>query len=121
MILRYERPHHLSKLHDELLVAIPALRPQPGPTGELEARLLIGGDGETVEMIVPDDLTPEDIAAIEAVVEAHDPTPPPPPPDPDAALREAVEQAQTLAELKAALLGRLKPARVKAEPVDSAE
>ncbi|HEY8414758.1 MAG TPA: hypothetical protein VIK99_03190 [Thermaerobacter sp.] len=112
--LVFKRPHHLNKLHEELLEKVPALRPRPGPSGEPEAVLLIGGDGGTVEMLVPDDLTPEDIEAIQAVVEAHDPTPPPPPPDPDEELIQAISRAKTLEELKEALIGRLCKAAVKA-------
>lgn len=117
MVLVFRKRHHLTKLHDELLESVPALRPRPGPSGEPEAALLLGGDGENIEAIVPDDLAPEDIEAIKAVVEAHDPTPPPPPPDPDRQLAEAIARAETLQELKDALLGRLNKAAAKARPL----
>lgn len=129
--LTFKKRHHLTKLHDELLEAVSALRPVPGPDGEPQARLLLGGDGETIEMLVPDDLSPEDIAAIEAVVSAHDPTPPPPPPDPDQELMAAialaeseVKAAQDEPALKAAVLkligalqGKVRPGRAKGRPV----
>lgn len=71
-VLTYDRPHLLTKLHGELLAAVPALVPAPGEP----ARLLIWGDGTTLTLTVPDDA---DEQAIAAVVAAHDPTPPPPP------------------------------------------
>ncbi|HEY8342212.1 MAG TPA: hypothetical protein VIK75_04275 [Calditerricola sp.] len=131
MVLKFNRPHHLCKLHDEILAAVPALRPVPGSDGVPVARLLIGGDGQTVEMVVPDDLAPEDLAAIEAVVNVHDPTPPPPPPDPDEELMQALEvanaqvQASTdfvtlraaVMKLVSALQGKVRPGRAKGRPV----
>lgn len=114
MILKFSKRHHLAKLHDELLAAVPALRPQPGPDGVPVARLLLSGDGENIEAIVPDDLSPQDIDTIKAVVNAHDPTPPsPPPPDTDQQLLEAIAQADPQ-ELKEALLRVLGEADVTA-------
>jgi hypothetical protein len=109
--LTYTQPHHLSKLHDELLT-IPGLR----PVGEGEARtaaMSLSGDGQALTLRVPDGA---DEVAIRAVVEAHDPTPPPPPPDPQAELAAAIEAVDTstivdpavaaaIEALKAALLG----------------
>lgn len=69
MNLTYQRKHRLGKIHDELLAAIPALR----PAGGQDALLLVSGDGETLKLVVPDSA---DRAAIDAVVAAHDPTTP---------------------------------------------
>lgn len=67
MRLHYERPNDLSKLHDELLAALPALRPtEGGPV------LAVEGLGDDIWLTVPDDA---DQDAIAAVVAAHDPTP----------------------------------------------
>ena len=46
------------------------------------------------------------------------PTPIPTPPDPDDELTQAIEGASTIAQLKDALLGRVRPARVRAETVE---
>lgn len=101
--VRYSRPHHLTKLHDELVAAIPVLAPKPRKDGALYSPFTLSGDGTNLELQVPDDA---DTAAITAVVTAHDPTPPPPPPDPDAELAKQIGAATTLDELKAALLGK---------------
>lgn len=70
--LHYERPVHLDRLHDELLAALPALRPQAG-----RPVLAVQGTPAEVWLLVPDDADEPSIAAI---VEAHDPTPPAPQP-----------------------------------------
>ncbi len=59
--------------------------------------------------------TPEEQAAANAVLAAHDPTPEPEV-DADAELAEAIAAATTLEGLKAALLGRNRPARAKGRP-----
>lgn len=111
--ITFDQPHYLSKLHDELLAAIPQLQPVE-VDGERWAVVAVGGDGQTLTLRVPDSA---DEAAIRAVVEAHDPTPPAPPPDPQAELAAAIEAVDTttisdpaaaaaIEQLKAALLGQ---------------
>jgi hypothetical protein len=107
--LTFNQPHHLGKLHDELLT-IPGLQ----PVGEERTAVMsVSGDGQTLTLQVPDDANE---AAIQSVVLTHDPTPPAPPPDPDAELDAAIEAATTLDELKAALRGMTRPAKVRARP-----
>lgn len=96
--LTFDVQHHLSKLHDELLAEIPEVRPVDG-----EAVMLVSGDGAHLSLTVPDDA---DEAAIQSVVDAHDPTPPEPPPDPEDELAAAIEAATDMESLKAALLGK---------------
>ena len=70
MILTYTTPHRLNKIHDELLAAIPSLRPdlESGYPGAG-----VTGDGTTLVLEVPDDT---DEQAVAAVVAAHDATTP---------------------------------------------
>lgn len=75
--LHYTRTNNLSKLHDELLAAIPALRPIPNDDGKLVVVMRVEGRGDDIWLTVPDDA---DETAIAAVVDAHDPTPRPVPP-----------------------------------------
>lgn len=82
MRLTYTRPNDLSKLHDELLAAIPSLR----PVG-MTPRMIVEGAGEDIYLTVPSDA---DVSAIYAVVQAHDPTPRPQPPT----LEERLEAAE---------------------------
>lgn len=72
--LAYTRPHSLTKLHAELLAAVPSLRPQNGA-----AVMRISGNGTQLVLEVPD---AADEAQIGGVVTAHDPTPLPVPPAP---------------------------------------
>lgn len=102
MRLEFTREHALSKLHDELLAA--------GVVPEL-----VEGDGETCWITVADDA---DAELVRQVVDAHDPTPPAPPPDPDEELAAAIEAATTIEELKHALLGNTRPARVAGRPTE---
>lgn len=88
--LPFAKAHRLSKLHDELLAA--------GITPE---RVEGTVDGKTCWITVDDAFDP---AVVQAVVDAHDPTPVPAP-DPDAELAAAIQAATTLEQLKAALLG----------------
>lgn len=71
--LTFARPHRLGKLHDELLAAVPTLRPVVRQDRENVAVMTISGDGQTLTLAIPDDA---DDAAIEAVVAAHDATTP---------------------------------------------
>jgi hypothetical protein len=68
--LTYTLPNDLSQLHDELLAAVPALRPAPGPDGALVPVMTVLGQGDVVRLIVPDGT---DTAAVDAVVAAHVP------------------------------------------------
>jgi hypothetical protein len=89
--LTFTQAHHLGKLHDELLAAIPALQPT-GTGDERQAVMTVSGDGQTLTLQVPDGA---DEAAIQAVVAAHDPTPPAPPVDPDEELAAAIRAVDT--------------------------
>ncbi len=100
--LTYVWPHDLARLHDELLAAGIALPLVDGCSP-------VQGRGDDIWITVPDDT---DDAAIAAVVAAHDPTPAPES-DADAELAAAIEAATTLEQLKAALLGRVRAAKVK--------
>jgi hypothetical protein len=121
--LTFTQAHHLGKLHDELLAAIPALQPT-GAGEERRAVMSVSGDGSTLSLGVPDDA---DEAAIAAVVAAHDPTPPAPPPDPNTELTAAIAAVDTtgivdpaakaaVEALRDALLGRTRPGRVAGRP-----
>lgn len=87
--LTFTKPHNLSQLHDELLVAVPALQ----PIGEgLERRAVITVEGsreqpDLVVLYVPDDA---DETAISNVVNQHSPRAPVAPPN-FRALMDAIE------------------------------
>lgn len=70
--LQFNRPNNLSKLHDELLAAIPALRPVLNTQDRQEAVMRVEGSGDTVWLEVPNTA---DTAAIGVVVQAHDSLP----------------------------------------------
>ena len=77
--LNFTKLNNLSLLHDQLLAAIPDLRPISNDQGRidsdgntaLEAVMVVEGTATEVSLTVPDDA---DQAAIAAVVEAHDHT-----------------------------------------------
>ena len=69
--LDFARPNNLSALHDELMEAIPTLRPSKDKDGNLTPTIQVEGLGDDVWLTVPDTA---DEAAISAVVQAHDPT-----------------------------------------------
>lgn len=92
--LHFQRPNDLSKLQDELLAAIPALRPKRG-----EAVMGVEGLGDEIWLTVPDDA---DEAAIAAIVEVHDPTPEPAGPTPIEQLNNAIQAATGLGDIKQA-------------------
>ncbi len=79
--LHFQKPNNLSRLHDELLGALPALGPIDSPADEpsLEnsraavAVITVEGKGDDVWLTVTDDA---DEAAIASVVVAHDHTQP---------------------------------------------
>ncbi len=79
--LHFQKPNDLSRLHDELLRVLPALRPTGGPADapSLErsraaaAVIAVEGKGDDIWLTVPDDA---DDAAIASVVAAHDNTQP---------------------------------------------
>jgi hypothetical protein len=120
IVLTYHKPgHDLSALHDELLAAIPALAPVPGPDGPVPV-MAVEGEGPTVRLTVPDGT---DTGAVDAVVAAHVPQTPY---DPTAQAREVaavrrrervrgdydsaralVAAATTVEELRAATLAAL--------------
>ena len=77
--LNFTKLNNLSLLHDELLAAIPALRPVPNGQGRidsdgniaLEAVMGVEGTDNELWLTVPDTA---DEAAISTVVQAHDST-----------------------------------------------
>lgn len=120
----YQQPNNPLTLLAGLLSGIPELAPKAGAKGYKIAvfRLLTNGDEIAVD--VDDDVAagyaggPAQLEAdIGAVVASTDPTPPPPPPDPDEELAAAIQDAATLDELKAALLGKSTPAAVRGRRV----
>lgn len=92
-----------NKLHDELIQAgfFPVLVENDKPDGAHIA---------PNTWLTFEDST--DMTAVQVVIDAHDPTPIVIP-DPDEEIAEAIQAATTLSELKAALLGNGKLARVK--------
>lgn len=69
--LHFVKPNALSILHDELVAALPALRPVPvGADLRVSPVMTVEGRGDDIWLTVPDDA---DAAAIGAVVAAHDP------------------------------------------------
>ena len=82
------RPHHLNKIHDELLVAFPALAATlrvEGPYGERRVKdpanpgqyvTLPAEPPDTLHLSWPD-ASGVTVEQIQAIVSAHDPTPPP--------------------------------------------
>jgi septal ring-binding cell division protein DamX len=84
--LHYIKPNNLSGLHDQILTAIPALRPVLNTRGENEPIMRVEGLGDEVWLTVPDT---EDEAAIGAVVQTHDPTTLPTTPAQTSAARRA--------------------------------
>lgn len=97
--LVYERAVNLSKLHDELLAALPELRPVDDETPVMT----VEGDDTEVRLTIPEGV---DLATIEAVVSAHDAIPLPEP-DHLAQFKAEIAAAVTIHEIKAALLGPL--------------
>jgi hypothetical protein len=78
--LHFTKANNLSALHDQLLAALPDLRPTFNSRGEREAVIRVEGLGDHIWLTAPDSA---DIAAITAIVQAHDPTTLPPiPPTP---------------------------------------
>ena len=71
--LHFQKPNDLSRLHDELLAAIPSLRPVINVRGEREPVMQVEGKGNDIWLTVPDGA---DEAAIGAVVTAHVPRAP---------------------------------------------
>jgi hypothetical protein len=69
--LTYIRKHQLTRLHLELL-SLPFLQPVIRSNGEHEAVFILCGDGQTIYLDVPD-LTPEQITAIDQVINNHYP------------------------------------------------
>ncbi len=100
MRLRYTRAVHIYKLHDELLRAVPELRPLDSE----QAVMTVEGTGSEVTLTVPDGVS---VSAIESVIAAHDPTPPVQR-NPDAELDAAIQSATTILGLKSAIIGRVK-------------
>jgi hypothetical protein len=68
--LHFTRANNLNHLHDELLAAMPSLRPAPNARGELEAVIQVEGLKDDLWLTVPDSA---DATAIAATVQAHDP------------------------------------------------
>lgn len=90
-MLTFSKAHNLPKLTEELMAAVPALRPVALPDGDRRAVMTVSGDGARLEIAVPDGA---EEAAIAAVVAAHDPTVQPQP-DPGSQLIAAVRAIDT--------------------------
>lgn len=84
-VLQYNKAHNLSKLHDEILAAIPALKPELGGM----AIIRVESKNNDIWITVPDDTNEQ---AIQAVIDAHDPTPLPAPKTELEILQETVDQ-----------------------------
>lgn len=67
--LHFTRPNNLSKLHDELLAAMPGLRPVLNAQGEREAVMQAEGKADDIWLTVPDST---DDVAVTTVVRDHD-------------------------------------------------
>lgn len=106
MRLHYSNVHP-NKLHDEIRAA--GINPWP-----------VESKGSEVWLGLPDNTPQTTIDQINAIVSAHDPTPPTVV-DPDAELEAAIQGATTLEELKAALLGTVRQARVKGKPISGGQ
>ena len=99
--LSYAKVNNLSSLHDELLAAMPALRPVLNASGDREAVMGVEGRGANIWLTVPDTA---DEAAIAAVVAAHDALAPRPPTAQAQAMQTAA--AEVTAEIDKAFLAR---------------
>ena len=99
--LHFNRPNNLSRLHDELLAAMPTLRQvRVGADGFNEAlfdNLRVEGKDNDIWLTVPDDA---DELAIGAVVLAHDPTRPQPDPRATRLSRIAERSTWTSAQMR---------------------
>lgn len=92
------------------LAALPGLSPETRTVdGEQRqyARFTLSTDGASTTLTVPDNF---DESRLAPVLAAHDPTPDPEPVNPRAALLAAVQNAGTIAELKAAVVAALERA-----------
>jgi hypothetical protein len=67
--LDFNRPNNLGLLADELLAAVPVLRPVEDSSGVLQQITRIEARGADIHLEVPDDA---DESAIQAIVDAHD-------------------------------------------------
>ena len=97
--LTYAKTHHLSKLHDELQAAFPewkTLDPEYG----FRTSVSVSGDGLVVTLWVP---VITDEAAVQAVIDSHDPTPPAPRMSNKAKFKNAIDGVTSLPELKEVL------------------
>jgi len=97
--LVYTKTHHLSKLHDELQAAFPEWRTL-GSDGRFRTSVSVSGDGRVVTLWVP---VITDETVVQAVINSHDPTPPAPSMSDKDKLRNAIDGATSLAELKEVL------------------
>lgn len=82
--LHFLKPNNLDRLHDQLVAALPALRPVPNTVGRLdpvtgqvalEPVIAVEGRGDDIWLTVPDNA---DEVAIVNVIAAHDPLAPRP-------------------------------------------
>lgn len=66
--LHYVKANNLSQLHDEILSGCSAICPIDG-----QAQMSVEGDGNNVWLTLPDNLSPEDLQQVEAIVASHTP------------------------------------------------
>jgi len=88
--LHYARINDLSRLHDELLSAIPGLRPILNAQRQREAVMVVQGREDDIWLTVPD---MADEVTIAAVVQSHNPLTPKPPTAAEIAQAQAISDA----------------------------
>jgi hypothetical protein len=109
--LTFSRKNDLGQLLGEIEAAVPALRPRV-VEGERQAVMCVGGEGEQIVVLVPDETGEADVAAVAVAVASHAPKPKVPPPDVRAlwnTYKTNVQAATTAAQIKAALVNDLGP------------
>lgn len=72
--LHYRIANNLGRLHNDLMSAIPTLRPKQGTDGRLVATITLEGNDTDVWLTIPDDVI-VDAASVQAVITAHNSAP----------------------------------------------
>ena len=70
--LTFSRKNDLGQLLGEIEAAVPALRPRV-VEGERQAVMCVGGEGEQIVVLVPDETGEADVAAVAVAVASHVP------------------------------------------------
>jgi hypothetical protein len=106
--IKVKKSHDISQLHEELEVAVPALRPRD-VAGERVAVMDVQSSGSEIVLRVPDEV---DEAAVRAVITAHAPRPREAAADLRAlwaTYKTNVQAATTVPQLKSVLVNDLGP------------